>query len=356
MSESLRNDGRVWVPKRKEDCGQPPGSIPEPDRDYYLERKYPSYGNLAPRDIASRAAKEVCDEGRGVGPGGRGVYLDFSGAINRSGEGAIRDRYGNLFEMYERITGENAYQKPMRIYPAVHYTMGGTWVDYGLMSTLPGLFIIGEANFSDHGANRLGASGLMQGLADGYFILPYTMGHYFASAKQAKIPASHAEFKRAEEDVRQFTQRLLSLNGKRSVTSFHKELGRLMWENCGMVRSRQSLETNLRRIPGLREEFWKNVKVTGSGEELNQNLEHAGRVADFLEFAELLCLDALHREESCGGHFRVEHQTEDGEAKRDDVNFAHVAAWEFKGLDRKPELHKEPLAYEEVKLAMRSYK
>ena len=356
MSESLRNDGRVWAPKRKEDCSRAPDAISEPDRDYYLERKYPSYGNLAPRDIASRAAKEVCDEGRGVGPGGRGVYLDFSDAIKRSGEGAIRDRYGNLFDMYERITGENAYQKPMRIYPAVHYTMGGTWVDYGLMSTVPGLFIIGEANFSDHGANRLGASGLMQGLADGYFILPYTMGHYFASMKQAKIPASHAEFKRAEEAVRQFTRHLLSLNGKRSVTSFHKELGRLMWENCGMVRSRQSLETNLKRIPELREEFWKNVKVTGSGEELNQNLEHAGRVADFLEFAELFCLDALHREESCGGHFRVEHQTADGEARRDDANFAHVAAWEFKGLGQKPELHKEPLVYEEVKLAMRSYK
>jgi succinate dehydrogenase / fumarate reductase flavoprotein subunit len=356
MSESLRNDGRVWVPKRKEDCGKPPASIPEADRDYYLEQKYPSYGNLAPRDIASRAAKEVCDEGRGVGPGGRGVYLDFSDAIRRVGEVTVRDRYGNLFEMYERITGEKAYQKPMRIYPAVHYTMGGTWVDYGLMSTVPALFVIGEANFSDHGANRLGASGLMQGLADGYFILPYTIGHYFASTKQGKIPPSHAEFKKAEEAVRQSTHRLLSINGKRSVTSIHKELGRLMWENCGMVRSRQSLETNLKRIPELREEFWKNVKVTGSAEELNQNLEHAGRVADFLEFAELLCLDALHREESCGGHFRVEHQTADGEARRDDANFAYVAAWEFKGPDKKPELHKEPLRYEEVKMEMRSYK
>ena len=356
MSESLRNDGRVWVPKRKEDCGNPPASIPETDRDYYLERKYPSYGNLAPRDIASRAAKEVCDEGRGVGPGGRGVYLDFAEAIRRLGEDTIRDRYGNLFEMYERITGENAYRKPMRIYPAVHYTMVGTWVDYGLMSTLPGLFVIGEANFSDHGANRLGASGLMQGLGDGYFILPYTMGHYFASTKQAKIPTSHAEFKKAEEDVHQSIQRLLAINGKRSVTSIHKELGRLMWENCGMVRSRQSLETNLKRIPKLREEFWRNIKVAGSGEELNQNLEHAGRVADFLEFAELLCLDALHREESCGGHFRVEHQTADGEARRDDAHFAYVAAWEFKGPDRKPELHKEPLVYEEVKMETRSYK
>ena len=331
-------------------------SIPEADRDYYLERKYPSYGNLAPRDISSRAAKEVCDEGRGVGPGGRGVYLDFSNAIQRLGENAIRDRYGNLFEMYERITGENAYRQPMRIYPAVHYTMGGTWVDYGLMSTVPGLFVVGEANFSDHGANRLGASGLMQGLGDGYFILPYTVGNYFASAKPVKIPASHAEFKKVEADVRQFTRRLLSINGKRSATSFHKELGRRMWENCGMARSRQSLETSLKRIPELREEFWKNVKVTGSGEELNQNLEHAGRVADFLEFAELLCLDALHREESCGGHFRVEHQTGDGEAKRDDTNFAYVAAWEFKGADQKPELHKEPLVYEEVHMATRSYK
>jgi len=356
MSESLRNDGRVWVPKRKEDCGKSPASIPETDRDYYLERKYPSYGNLAPRDISSRAAKEVCDEGRGVGPGGRGVYLDFADAIRRLGEDTIRDRYGNLFEMYERITGENAYQKPMRIYPAVHYTMGGTWVDYSLMSTLPGLFVIGEANFSDHGANRLGASGLMQGLGDGYFILPYTMGHYFASLKQAKVLTSHAEFKKAEENVRQSIRRLLSINGKRSVTSFHKELGRLMWGNCGMVRSRQSLETNLKRIPELREEFRKNAVVTGSGEELNQNLEHAGRVADFLEFAELLCLDALHREESCGGHFRAEHQMPDGEAKRDDANFAYVAAWEFKGADQKPELHKEPLAYEEVKMETRSYK
>ena len=356
MSESLRNDGRVWVPKRKEDCNRPPASIAEADRDYYLERKYPSYGNLAPRDIASRAAKEVCDAGCGVGPGGRGVYLDFSNAIQRLGEDTIHDRYGNLFDMYERITGENAYRQPMRIYPAVHYTMGGTWVDYGLMSTLPGLFMIGEANFSDHGANRLGASGLMQGLADGYFILPYTIGHYFASTKLEKIPVSHAEFKKAEEGVRQFTRQLLSINGQRSATSFHKELGRLMWENCGMARTRQSLETNLKRIPELREEFWKNVKVTGSGEELNQNLEHAGRVADFLEFAELLCLDALHREESCGGHFRVEHQTGDGEAKRDDTNFAYVGAWEFKGTDKKPELHKEPLVYEEVHMATRSYK
>ena len=355
MSESLRNDGRVWVPKKKGDK-RAPADIPENERDYYLERKYPSYGNLAPRDISSRSAKEVCDEGRGVGPGGLGVYLDFADAIKRLGEDKIRERYANLFDMYEKITGENAYQVPMRIYPAVHYTMGGTWVDYNLMSTIPGLFVLGEANFSDHGANRLGASALMQGLADGYFILPYTIGNYFASAKPVKVPTSHAEFKQAEEEVRNLTKRLLAINGKRSVVSFHKELGKLMWENCGMARSRQSLETNLKRIPQLREEFWKNVKVTGTGEELNQDLELAGRVADFLEFAELLCLDALHRDESCGGHFRVEHQTEDGEAKRDDANFAYVAAWEFKGVDQKPELHKEPLTYEEVKLATRSYK
>jgi len=355
MSESLRNDGRVWVPKQK--GGQrAPADVPESERDYYLERKYPSYGNLAPRDISSRAAKGVCDEGRGVGPGGRGVYLDFTDAIKRLGEATIRERYGNLFDMYEKITGENAYQAPMRIYPAAHYAMGGAWVDYNLMSTIPGLFIVGEANFSDHGANRLGASALMQGLADGYFILPYTVGNYFASAKPVKVPTSHAEFKKAEEDVRNLTKRLLGINGKRSVVSFHKELGKLMWENCGMARSRQSLETNLKRIPQLREEFWKNVKVTGTGEELNQDLELAGRVADFLEFGELLCIDALHREESCGSHFRVEHQTEDGEAKRDDANFAYVAAWEFKGVDKQPELHKEPLTYEEMKLATRSYK
>jgi succinate dehydrogenase / fumarate reductase, flavoprotein subunit len=356
MSESLRNDGRVWVPKRKEDCGKPPAAVPEGDRDYYLERKYPTYGNLAPRDISSRAAKEVCDAGRGVGPGGRGVYLDFADAIQRLGESTIRERYGNLFDMYERITGENAYRQPMRIYPAVHYAMGGLWVDYDLMSTLPGLFVVGEANFSDHGANRLGASALMQGLGDGYFILPYTIGHYFASTRPGSVTTSRAEFKKAEETVKAFTQRLLGINGRRSVTSFHKELGRLMWENCGMARSRQSLEANLKRIPELREEFWQNVKVTGAGADLNQDLEHAGRVADFLEFGEMLCLDALHREESCGGHFRVEHQTEDGEARRDDANFAYVAAWEYQGPDRKPELHKEPLVYEEVHMATRSYK
>jgi succinate dehydrogenase / fumarate reductase flavoprotein subunit len=355
MSESLRNDGRVWAPKQKGDK-RSPANIPENERDYYLERKYPSFGNLAPRDISSRAAKEICDEGRGVGPGGLGVYLDFADAIRRLGEDAIRERYGNLFDMYEKITGENAYKVPMRIYPAVHYTMGGTWVDYNLMSTVPGLFVLGEANFSDHGANRLGASALMQGLADGYFILPYTIGNYFASLKSARPPTNHPEFKKVEEAVKSLTKRLLAINGKRSVVSFHKELGKLMWENCGMARTRRSLEANLKRIPELREEFWKNVKVTGAGEELNQDLELAGRVADFLEFGELLCLDALHREESCGGHFRVEYQTEDSEAKRDDANFAYVAAWEFKGADKKPELHKEPLTYEEVKMATRSYK
>jgi succinate dehydrogenase / fumarate reductase, flavoprotein subunit len=355
MSESLRNDGRVWVPRQKEDCGKAPTAIPEADRDYYLERKYPDFGNLAPRDLASRAAKEACDHGLGVGPGGRGVYLDFADSIQRWGADKIRERYGNLFTMYERITGENAYRQPMRIYPAVHYTMGGTWVDYNLMSTLPGLFVIGEANFSDHGANRLGASALVQGLCDGYFVLPCTIAHYFATTGPAKVPASHAEFKKAEAAVDDFTRRLLAINGRRTVTSFHKQLGKLMWDNCGLVRSRQSLETNLRHIPELREEFWRNVRVTGSGTELNQDLELAGRVADFLEFGELLCRDALHREESCGAHFRVEHQTGDGEARRDDANFAYVAAWEYKGPDRKPELHKEPLGYETVRMETRSY-
>ena len=354
MSESLRNDGRVWVPKKKGDARKP-SEIPEDERDYVLERKYPSFGNLAPRDISSRAAKEVCDDGRGVGPGGLGVYLDFADAIKRVGENVVREKYGNLFDMYEKITGENAYRQPMRIYPAVHYTMGGTWVDYNLMSSVPGLFVLGEANFSDHGANRLGASALMQGLADGYFILPYTIGNYFASAKQPKPTTSHAEFKKARETVANLTQRLLAINGKRIVTSFHRELGKLMWENCGMARSRQSLELNLKRIPELREEFWQNVKVSGESGNLNQDLEQAGRVADFLEFGELLCRDALTREESCGGHFRVEHQ-EAGECKRDDVNFAHVAAWEYQGDGRPPKLNKEPLVYEEVHMSTRSYK
>ncbi len=356
MSESLRNDGRVWAPKKKEDCGKAPSSIPEGDRDYFLERKYPSFGNLAPRDISSRAAKEVCDEGRGVGPGGLGVYLDFADAIKRLGEDKVRERYGNLFDMYEKITGENAYRVPMRIYPAVHYTMGGTWVDYNLMSTVPGLFVVGEANFSDHGANRLGASALMQGLADGYFVLPYTIGNYFATAKQPKPSASHPEFKKVEEAVRAMTNKLLSIKGKRTVLSFHRELGKLLWEKCGMARNDASLKEALKRIPALREEFWKNVNVTGENGELNQNLEYAGRVADFLEFGELLCLDALERRESCGGHFRTEFQTPDGEAQRDDEHFAYAAAWEYQGPDKPPVLHKETLVYEEVHMSTRSYK
>ena len=356
MSESLRNDGRVWVPKRKEDCGKAPASILEEDRDYILERKYPSFGNLAPRDISSRAAKEACDEGRGVGPGGLGVYLDFADAIKRLGEGTVRERYGNLFDMYEKITGENAYKVPMRIYPAVHYTMGGSWVDYNLMSSIPGCFVLGEANFSDHGANRLGASALMQGLADGYFVLPYTIGDYLATSKQPKPKTDHSEFKKALDEVQTRTQKLLSIKGKRTVNSFHKELGKIMWEKCGMARTEKSLKEALQLIPALREEFWKNVNVTGTGAELNQNLEHAGRVADFLEFGELLCYDALHRNESCGGHFRSEYQTEDGEAKRDDQNYAYVAAWEYAGEGKPPILNKEPLVYEEVHMSTRSYK
>jgi succinate dehydrogenase / fumarate reductase flavoprotein subunit len=356
MSESLRNDGRVWVPKNKEDCGKAPMSIPEKDRDYFLERKYPSFGNLAPRDISSRAAKEVCDEGRGVGPGGLGVYLDFSDAIKRLSEDKVRERYGNLFDMYEKITGENAYKNPMRIYPAVHYTMGGSWVDYNLMTTVPGLFVLGEANFSDHGANRLGASALMQGLADGYFVIPYTIGNYFATAKQPKPSATSAEFKKAEEDIRAFTNKLLSIKGQRTVTSFHRELGKLLWEKCGMARNETGLKEALQKIPALREEFWKNVNVTGENGEFNQNLEYAGRVADFMEFAELLCLDALDRRESCGGHFRTEFQTPDGEAQRDDDQFAYVAAWEYKGPNQKPVMHKELLTYDEVHMSTRSYK
>ncbi len=355
MSESLRNDGRVWVSKNKGDK-RPPREIPDQDRDYYLERKYPSFGNLAPRDISSRAAKEVCDEGRGVGPGGRGVYLDFADAIHRIGEAAVRERYGNLFDMYEKITGENAYKVPMRIYPAVHYTMGGLWVDYNLMSTVPGLFVLGEANFSDHGANRLGASALMQGLADGYYILPYTIGHYFASAKTPKAQADQPEFKQTIAETEARTKKLLAVNGKRTVNSFHKELGALLWEKCGMARNEKGLKELLAQIPALREEFWKNVKVCGQNEEFNQNLEHAGRVADFLEFGELLCLDALERRESCGGHFRTEFQTEDGEAKRDDEHFAYVAAWEYAGQGKPPILNKEPLVYEEMHLSTRSYK
>ncbi len=356
MSESLRNDGRVWVPKRREDCGKDPASIPENERDYYLERKYPSYGNLAPRDIASRAAKQVCDEGRGVGPGGRGVYLDFADSINRLGENKIRERYGNLFDMYQQITGENAYRQPMRMYPAIHYTMGGLWVDYELMSNVRGLYVIGEANFSDHGANRLGASALMQGLADGYFVLPQTIGGYFASGSNGQYSTDHPEFKKAIEEVEGRISKMLSIRGKRTVSEFHRELGRLMWDDVGMGRTRESLQRALKRIPELRQEFWEDVSVLGSGEELNQALEHAGRVADFLEFGELLAYDALQREESCGGHFREEYQTEDGEALRNDEQYAYVAAWEHKGVDQYPVLHKEPLVYEEVKMSQRSYK
>jgi succinate dehydrogenase / fumarate reductase, flavoprotein subunit len=355
MSESLRNDGRVWVPRTHGDK-RPPSQIPESERDYYLERKYPSFGNLAPRDIASRAAKEVCDEGRGVGESGLGVYLDFADAIRRLGERTIRDRYGNLFEMYQRITDENPYQAPMRIYPAVHYTMGGLWVDYNLMSTIPGLHVIGEANFSDHGANRLGASALMQGLADGYFILPATIADYLASAKLDKIDPSHPECARAEADIAGYTNKLLGIKGKRTVDSFHRELGKLLWDKCGMARSAEGLRGALAEIPVLREEFWRNVNVPGSDAELNQALERAGRVADFLELSELMCRDALHREESCGGHFRVEYQTPDGEALRNDQDFAYVAAWEYSGPGREPRLQKELLEFEYVHLAQRSYK
>ncbi len=356
MSESLRNDGRVWVPKRTEDCAMAPGDIPEQDRDYFLERKYPSFGNLSPRDIASRAAKEVCDEGRGVGPGGRGVYLDFADAIRRVGEDRIRERYGNLFEMYQRITDENPYQVPMRIYPAVHYTMGGLWVDYNLMSTIPGLHVAGEANFSDHGANRLGASALMQGLADGYFVLPNTLGDYIASNKLEPVAADAPEVQAAVTDVAARTKRLLTVKGSRTVASFHRELGKIMWEHCGMARSAEGLRTALELIPKLREEFWRDVMVPGEGADLNQTLEHAGRVADFLELGELMCRDALHREESCGGHFRLEYQTPDGEARRDDEHFAYVAAWEYAGETRPPVLNTEPLVYENIKLSQRSYK
>jgi succinate dehydrogenase / fumarate reductase flavoprotein subunit len=356
MSESLRNDGRVWVPKRKEDRDKPPGEIPEPDRDYYLERKYPSYGNLAPRDIASRAAKEVCDEGRGVGPGGRGVYLDFADAIKRLGEDVIRERYGNLFEVYEKITGENAYKMPMRIYPAVHYTMGGLWVDYDLMSNVPGLFVIGEANFSDHGANRLGASALMQGLADGYFVLPNTLPTYLAGQMGKRPSPDSQEFQEAEEDVRARIEKLLKVNGTRSLDSFHRELGLLLWNKCGMSRHEKGLREALEKIPELRKQFWREVRVLGSDGDFNQSLERAGRVADFLEFAELMCTDALERDESAGAHFREEHQTPDGEALRDDERHAAVYAWEFQGDGQRPKLHREPLHFETVHLTQRSYK
>jgi succinate dehydrogenase / fumarate reductase flavoprotein subunit len=356
MSESLRNDGRVWVPKKKEDCGKKPSDIAEQDRDYFLERKYPSYGNLAPRDISSRSAKEVCDEGRGVGPGGLGVYMDFADAIKRLGEDTIRERYGNLFEMYENITGENAYKTPMRIYPAVHYTMGGLWVDYELQSNIPGLFVIGEANFSDHGANRLGASALMQGLADGYFVLPYTIGNYLAPVRGQRPEVDRPEFKQAEQEVRDRVQRLLSVKGKRTVDSFHKEIGKLLWDECGMARSKEGLEKAIKRFDEIREEFWSDVRVLGDKEELNVSLEKAGRVADFIDFGQLMCEDALNRNESCGGHFRVEFQTPEGEAMRNDDDYFYVSAWKFKGEGNKPDLIKEPLNYETVKLATRSYK
>ena len=355
MSESLRNDGRCWVPKRKEDCGKPPASIAEEDRDYYLERKYPSFGNLAPRDIASRAAKEQCDDGRGVGPGGLGVYLDFADSIKRLGRKAIEERYGNLFQMYEQITGENAYEQPMRIFPAVHYTMGGLWVDYNLMSNIPGLHVLGEANFSDHGANRLGASALMQGLADGYFVIPATLPNYLATQKPGAVSERDADFKRVEAEVNERTSKLLSINGKRSADSFHRELGLLIWDKCGMARTKEGLTEALRKIPALREEFWSNLRVPGSGDQFNPQLELAGRVADFLEFGELLCNDALQREESCGGHFRSEYQDE-GEARRDDDQFSYVAAWEYTGDLSRPKLHKEWLEYQEVHFSTRSYR
>jgi len=355
MSESLRNDGRVWVPLKGGDTRQP-SQIPEGERDYYLERKYPSFGNLAPRDIASRAAKEVCDEGHGVGPGGRGVFLDFADAIGRLGESTIRERYSNLFEMYERITGEDPYHAPMRIYPAPHYTMGGLWVDYNLQSTITGLFVGGEANFSDHGANRLGASALMQGLADGYFVLPATVPDYLASARPSRVDVTHAAFQEAKQAVAERIQRLLSINGERTVDSIYRELGTLMWNNAGMARSDASLREALVQIPKLRDEFWHNIRVSGANEEINQSLERAGRVADFIELAELLCIDALQRTESCGAHFRLESQTEDGEALRDDDHFAFVAAWHYGGEGAKPILRKEPLEFENVHLAVRSYK
>jgi succinate dehydrogenase / fumarate reductase flavoprotein subunit len=355
MSESLRNDGRIWVPKQPGDK-RAPTSIPESDRDYYLERRYPSFGNLVPRDIASRAAKAECDAGHGVGETGLGVYLDLSDAIHRLGKHTIAERYGNLIEMYERITGENPYEVPMRIYPASHYTMGGLWVDYNLMSTIPGLFVLGEANFSDHGANRLGASALMQGLADGYFIIPYTIGNYLATAKPATVAADAPAAKEAVANATAITKKLLNGNGNRTVDSFHRELGKIVWDNCGMGRNEAGLKKALSQIPVLREEFWKNVRVLGTNEEFNQSLERAGRVADFFELAELMCLDALDRKESCGGHFREEYQTPEGEALRDDANYSYVAAWEYQGEGRAPALTKEPLTFNYVKPSQRSYK
>ena len=355
MSESLRNDGRVWVPTKAGDDRRP-RDIPEAERDYYLERRYPSFGNLVPRDVASRAAKHECDEGRGVGPGGRGVYLDFRDSINRLGEQAVRERYGNLFQMYERITDDNPYETPMRIYPAVHYTMGGLWVDYNLMSNVPGLHVIGEANFSDHGANRLGASALMQGLADGYFVLPYTIGQYFASHDQGQVTTEHQAFADAENETKERVNKFLGIKGKRSVDSFHRELGKIMWEQCGMERNAEGLNKALKDIPALRAEFYENVNVTGEGGNVNMELEKAGRVADFLEFGETFARDALTREESCGGHFRAEYQTPEGEAVRNDEDFCHAAVWEYQGMNKEPIRHTENMEFENVKLATRSYK
>ncbi len=355
MSESLRNDGRIWVPKNKGDKRKP-DEIPEAERDYYLERRYPSFGNLVPRDVASRNAKAVCDQGRGVGESGLGVYLDFADAIRRLGEHTIRERYGNLFDMYERITDENPYKVPMRIYPAIHYTMGGLWVDYNLQSTIPGLFVLGEANFSDHGANRLGASALMQGLSDGYFVIPYTIGNYLATNKLGKVEESNTEVRNAVACVNETIQKLLSVKGKRTVDSFHRELGKIMWEYCGMSRNATGLQKAIGDIRELRDEYWQNVTVPGSGNDLNQSLEKAGRVADFLELGELMCIDALHRNESCGGHFREEYQTPEGEAQRDDEHFSYVAAWGYRGPGNQPDLIKEPLEFEYVHPSQRSYK
>ncbi len=362
MSESLRNDGRVWVPKTKEMAEKlrkkqiAPKDIKDEDRDYYLERRYPSFGNLVPRDVASRNAKYVCDEGRGVNETGEAVFLDFRDAINRDGEDTVRGKYGNLFDMYQQITGENPYQTPMKIYPAVHYTMGGLWVDYNLMTTVPGLYALGEANFSDHGANRLGASALMQGLADGYFVIPYTIGDYLAGMPNEKISSDHPEFQKAEKTIQDKIEQLLSINGKKTVDDFHKRLGKIMWDYCGMARTAEGLQKAIGMIQELKKEFWSDVKVLGANEELNLSLEKAHRVAAFIELGELMVRDALHRNESCGGHFREEYQTEEGEALRDDENFAYVAAWEYKGEDVEQELNKEPLVFENVKLTQRSYK
>ena len=355
MSESLRNDGRVWVPKTQGDA-RSPEQIPEEDRDYYLERKYPSFGNLVPRDVASRNAKQACDDGRGVGESGLAVYLDFKDAIKRVGPEVIREKYGNLFQMYQKITDENPYEVPMRIYPAIHYTMGGLWVDYNLMSTIPGLHVLGEANFSDHGANRLGASALMQGLADGYFVIPYTIGHYLAGTPLPKVTTDHHAFKEAADNVQQRIAALLAVKGNRGIREIHRELGRIMWDDVGMARTEESLTRALGKIPRLREEFWQSVSVPGSPDNLNQSLEYAGRVADYLEFAELLALDALERRESCGGHFREESQTPEGEALRDDEQYSYVAAWEFTGVGKRPGLHKEALVFDEVHPTQRSYK